>query len=477
VKTDKRRGSLLAILVAGLVLRLAVLWMPGTEDMYPNRMWGAHALRSGLVNVYSLTDQDWLTVLLLRLRGIPAHVRVVNPTDLGPLGPFAGVAAYPPGNILAFEFSVALCKALQGGVLKAGPLLNACLNLPPVLFSLGIALAVGFFMKKELGTMPVGALAIFWLHPALILTSPILGYTDPIFAFLCLVSLILCFRRRYTSCMFLLALACLTKPQGVLIVPAVATVVFSEGRWRALWRYGLRLALFSLLLLLPFILAGRFLGIFAGVLQNMFYPALSAQQLNVWWLVGGVVQASRGVSQGVLPSVITMVSRADFVSWAGFHPLWIALPAFAGFTGVNLYYLYSELRAGNRWALFWSAALEVFGFTMLMMCTHEHHLYAFFVYALPLLALGKESMTRLYWVLSALFGLNVFLFNGFGERYTSPGYWLRTLPGFDLTILIALANIITFAILVSAKRCSFDQMSFPRQGTDANIAVLGSGSG
>jgi hypothetical protein len=124
----------------------------------------------------------------------------------------------------------------------------------------------------------------------------------------------------------------------------------------------------------------------------------------------------------------------------------------------------------------WAAALEVFGFTMLMMCTYEHHLYAFLVYALRLLALGNKSMTRVYWVLLALFGLNLLFFNGFGEPYTSPGFWLRTLPGFDLSILVALANILTFAVILTGKRWWFGRMSSPGQRANANTALLSSGS-
>jgi len=458
VKTDKRRLAFAAALIVGLVLRLALLWMPGTEDMYFFRMWGAQALRSGLVKMYSFTDQDMITLLLLRLRHVPVHARPVNLTDLGPI---AGVPDYPPGNILLLELSAALCKTLQGGVLKAGPLLNACVNLPPVLFSLGILLAVWFFVKNELGTIPVAGLAAFWLHPAIVLTSPILGFQDPIFALLCLLSLILCHRRRYTSSVFLLALACLTKPQGAFVVPVVATALFSEGGWRALWRFGLQLGLFSLVLLLPFIVAGRFLGIFAGVSQQVMYPALSAQQLNIWWLIGGVAEVSRGASTGVVPSVITMISKTDFVIWAGFHPLWIALPAFALFTAVNLYFLYLQLRAGNRWSLFWAAALEVFGYNMLMVYTHEHHLYAFLVYALPLLALGRGRINRLYWSLSVLYGLNVFLFDGLGEDYRGAATWLRTLPGFDLTIPIALANIAIFVSILCARHWLFEGTGLP----------------
>jgi hypothetical protein len=474
--TEKSRAQLLIVLTAGSVFRLALAWMPGTEDMYVNRMWGAYALRSGLVSVYSLSDQDWLTILLLRWQGIHAEINVVNPTDLGPLGPFAGFAAYPPLNILAFESSVGLCKALQGGQLKPGPLLNTCMNLPPILFSLGIVLAVWLFVKRALGVVPMRALAIFWLHPVLILVSPVLGYTDSIFTLFCLASLMLCFRRRYTSSVLFLALACLTKPQSVLVIPVVATVVFAEGRWRALWRYGLRLALFSLVITLPYVFAGRFLGIFAGVLQNAYNPALSAQQLNIWWLLGGLVQASQGASQRVLPDVIVMVSRGDFKSWAGIHPSWIALPAFAIFTSINLHFLLKSLRAGNRWSIFWSAALEVFGFTMLMMCTHEHHLYSFFVYALPLLALGHQSMTRLYWLLSALFGLNIFLFNGFGQGYMQTSLWFRTLPGFDLSYLGALANVAVFGLLVGSRGWSFGRMSLPPHQVEASSMVRSQGS-
>lgn len=459
-----RRYALPLVLLLGLLIRLPLLPLPGTEDMYSFQMWGALALRHGLTNVYTLNDTDVLTGALLAAKGVRIHFRVQHMTDLGPAG---GVPDYPPGNILALELSAALARLLQGEPLHPGPLLNACMNLLPVLFSLATALALLLFLRKEGLPGVLSAVAAFWLNPAIILTSPTLGYTDPIFAFLCLVSLILCFRRRYTSCVFLLALACLTKPQGAFAVPVVATALFAEGRWRSLWRYGLRLAFFGLLLLLPFIVAGRFLGIFAGVSQQAMYPALSAQQLNIWWLVGGVVQVSRGVSQGVLPSVITMVSKADFVSWAGFHPLWIALPAFGTFTGVNLYYLYSELRAGNRWALFWAAALEVYGYTMLSLFVHENHLYAFFVYAAPLLALGSAVPRRLFWGLSAVYGLNLYLFDGFGQGLNGLNHWVRSLPGFDLTLPIALANLATFLLLLRSKEWCFHFLTAGNPATRA----------
>ena len=45
MQDSRTRQKLLLVLVAGFVIRLALLGMPGTEDMDYFRMWGAQALR------------------------------------------------------------------------------------------------------------------------------------------------------------------------------------------------------------------------------------------------------------------------------------------------------------------------------------------------------------------------------------------------------------------------------------------------
>jgi hypothetical protein len=153
-----------------------------------------------------------------------------------------------------------------------------------------------------------------------------------------------------------------------------------------------------------------------------------------------------------------MVNRDEFTSVVGLNPLWIALPAFAIFTALNLYYLHAQLRARNRWAVFWSAALEVFGYNMLMLYTHENHLYAYFVYTLPLLASGNRVLSRLFWALSTTYALNLFLFDGFGLGFEGTAHWLRTLPGFDMTIAVAMANVAIFCMILRSKNWWFDRV-------------------
>ncbi len=445
--------KLLLILVVGLVLRLAFLWMPGTEDMHYFRMWGALALRSGLLNVYTWNDQDTLDAVFLKLHGIEIHPRTTIPTDLGPA---AGVPDYPPGNILFLELSAGLCKLLQGGVLQAGYLLNACLNLWPLLFSLAATLALWMLALHEGSSRAVAAVAGFWLNPVLILTSPVLGYQDPIFAFFGLLALVTFHRKKFALSALFLALSCLTKPQGIFVIPILAAACWAEGRWHMLWQYSSRLLLFLLVPLLPYIAAGRILTPAAAMFRGAIFPALSAQTTNAWWLVGGMTRAISSGSFAPLLGEVPMVPQYEFAEWAGFNPLWLSLAALAAFTGINMYFLVRQLRAGNRAALFWAAALEVYGYTMLALFVHENHLYAFCVYAAPLLALSGRRIVRLYWAVSAIFGLNLLLFDGIGQGLSGWLPALRNFPGFDLSIALALANLTIFILLLRAPKWAYD---------------------
>jgi hypothetical protein len=151
-----------------------------------------------------------------------------------------------------------------------------------------------------------------------------------------------------------------------------------------------------------------------------------------------------------------MVPQGDFRALAGFDPMALSLPALILFTLANLHWLVREIRAGNRHAIFWAAALEVYGYTMLALFVHENHLYAFFIYAAPLVALGHRTAMRLYAALSVLFGLNLYIFDGLGQGIPAANQWLRMTAGFDLSLPLTLLNLGFFWWLVSRKRWGFE---------------------
>ena len=111
MKDSGTRQKLLLVLAAGFAIRLALLGMPGTEDMGYFRIWGAKALRSGILKVYTWKDDETLTGVMMTLRGIPYHPHASSPTDLGPA---LGVPNYHPETFLSSNSpsgSASVCRA------------------------------------------------------------------------------------------------------------------------------------------------------------------------------------------------------------------------------------------------------------------------------------------------------------------------------------------------------------------------------
>jgi len=445
-----RNQQFLVVLFLGLAVRLLLIHLPGTEDMRTNQIWGAWAEERGITRVYVFDDSDYLNKFRLFMRGAPIPVsRVQVQTSLGIMD---HVPDYPPLSLYIFWLASGLAKVMGGGQLQAGALLNVMFNVLPVLCSLGVVLLARRFAREEELAFSTVAVAAFWLNPALILHTPVLGYVDAVFALLGLGSLIGAYRRQFTLSVILLALACMTKPQAVLIIPIVAVVIWAERSGRLLRRTLLMFGLFLLLPFLPFILTGHFLASMRGIVQVAHVGYLSSQQTNLWWIATWIYGAISHGTAGALASQVTMLRVEEPSSLVLSGVRLGALLMWIGFIVLNLWWLRQELERGNRLSIFWAAAVQTYGFTMLSLYPKENHLYAFFVYALPLLFLGRRELGGLYATLSLVFGMNMFLIDGFGRGGEGPGHTLRMLGGFDLTLIIALGNVVVFAWLMTRPR-------------------------
>jgi hypothetical protein len=65
--------------------------------------------------------------------------------------------------------------------------------------------------------------------------------------------------------------------------------------------------------------------------------------------------------------------------------------------------------------------------------------------------LGNRAHARFFWGLSAVYGLNLYLFDGLGQGIRAFNQAVRDVAGFDLTIPLALANVAIFVLLLRAK--------------------------
>jgi len=441
--TNKR---FLILLLVGLGVRILTLPMPGTEDMLTNQIWGARTVEQGITRTYILDDTEYLTKAILFWRHLPYHFP--PPTYQSELGTLDHVPNYPPLSVYTFWLSTWAAKLILGGRLQLGGVLNACFNAVPLLATLGIVIAVWSFLREEGVATPWWVLAAFWLNPVMLLHSPVLGYVDSVFTLLGFCSLWLLYRKRFTGSVIFLALSCLTKPQGVLILPVVLVAVLAEKDWRLFRRASLNLVLCSFVPFLPFIFTGYGLGTLRGTFQVVHVAYLSSNQANLWWIVSWVLPALSGESFAVLLRPVIMRQVGEFQEILHFDAQWTALLLLGVVVGVSLYFLWSELQRGNRLAIFWAAALQVYLFTMLALHPHENHLYPFFVYALPLVVLRKRQFAGTYVALSAVFALNLFLFDGFGRGTEAAAGALRFALGFDLSVALSFVNVLLFLSVV-----------------------------
>jgi hypothetical protein len=358
--------------------------------------------------------------------------------------------------LYAFWLVTWSAKWIGGGRLVAGGLLNSLFNALPVLCSLGIVLWTWQFTRQRGLPASTAGVAAFWLNPALILHTPVLGYVDALAGLLGLGSLILAFHRKFTLSTVLLALACVTKPQSLLIVPVAGLVIAAERNTRLVWRQCLVLSLSALLPFVPFVATGHFLAALRGMTQVGYVGYLSSQHLNLWWLVTWLYESVLQTGPHAFAATVKMLPVEEFPRWFLLDVRVLALLMWSAFLVINLRWLWQELQRGNRMAIFWASALHVYGFTMLSLYPKENHLYTFFVFAFPWLCSGNRKLAGLFAALSVIFGLNIFLFDGFGRGMASAAQFLRSGLGFDLTVLVGLGNLAVFVWLMRRERWMFD---------------------
>ncbi len=189
-------------------MRVAVLKFPGSPDVPIFRTWAYHAATSGPTTVYG-EPGALATEHTLRYEGTSAAVD------------------YPP--VAIYELAVSgLVSRLWSGGYPSPTTLNVTIKVLILFAMIALSALILYAVGRRLGPMMgVAAALALWLNPAVILHGAVLGYVDPLFAVPAIAALVAASEGLGWVAGALLALACLTKPQAVLVAPAIAL---------ALWR-------------------------------------------------------------------------------------------------------------------------------------------------------------------------------------------------------------------------------------------------
>jgi Gpi18-like mannosyltransferase len=272
----------------------------------------------------------------------------------------------------------------------------------------------------------------------------VLGYLDPLAAFPAVGSLIAACAAAPIVAGALLAIACLTKLQAVFMAPVVLLATWNSATGTRLSRMasGVVAAIaVTFVVLLPYLLIDAGRNVFQGVSSLLRHDMLSADAANFWWIVTYVMRASYAVGDMGVWGAWTMTLRILGVStivrlgYANPRP-WATSAVIIAMAWA----LWRARRSRDLSLVSAAAALVVHAYFVLGIAVHENHLY----FALPLLALAAASRPHLrpiHLAVSAVVGLNLFLFFGLGRDFPLPP---RNFTIIDATAILAAANCALF---------------------------------
>ncbi len=356
------------MLAAGLLIRALLMPHVGyTPDIVFWKSWLSYATQYGIANVYSLElpGQTYPPVLLYLL--------------------------WLLGRLYLWIWPAAVDSAW----------LTAFVKIPAVVADLVAAVLLARLARRRSGGIGLrGAAAMMALNPVWIWLSAYWGQVDILHGGLAAAAWFAALSGAAGVSGILLALGVLTKPQGLIILPAAAVVIARRSGARGLGRAVVLGICTTGLICAPFLITGygrRLYEIYAGA--GGVYPMLSVKAFNPWWIVT-VLMGRAHVAP--LPSDATPLAM-------GITPHAIGVALFLAATAWIVWRCSGRLDGPRAWRLL---TLQWLAFFLLPTQVHERYLAPALV-SFAVAAVLDRRATTIYLLLS----LGVFL----NLLYVVPG--------------------------------------------------------
>lgn len=324
---------------------------------------------------------------------------------------------YPPFNIYLFWAFGSLAQSLN---LFGTAFVTYIVKLVPNIFDLLIGVLIYWFARKQLSfKLSLLAAALYVFNPSVIFNAAVWGQFDAIYTLFLLLSLILALKSKPELSAVSFAVAVLTKPQAIALLPLIAFVIIKKSNIKhMLFSAAAFVAtIFAVILPMQWSNPVTFLSnIYFGAYSGYEYTSINA--FNLWGLFG------LWIPDGNL----------FILGWA----------LFAGFSLFTLYVVNKRWGKSDQMLIFFAAFMLFFAFFMLPTRIHERYLFpAISVLALMFVFVKKTRL--LYGVITATFLTNVAYVLYWLNLYSNLGYsYGPNLSGDPVVLAVAVVNVITF---------------------------------
>jgi len=425
-----RQRFYLLFALTSLVAALA-LPLPGSPDMREFRIWTYATATLGPTQVYG-TGNNW------------------GPDPLAvEYGGDGSVVQYPP----LFLYVIAATGRLYQAIFPTfpnTPMLTVFVKAPGVLASIGLVLLILHVVGRRYGEDSGRLAAIaYGANPAVLLYGPFLGYVDAIMALPAVAALVLATDGAAVASGILLAVACLIKPQGIFVAPAIV-LALATGRaasWRQLRNATVACAVTGFIVAWPIVRAGALVNMLFAMRGLANDGMVSGNGANVWWLDSYVIAVIRRAFDSSLLEAVTAqtgILKMSDIMFAGRKVAghgaggFILMPTTWAILGASVLALMWRARRSVDFAVAAAlGALTVHLYFVLVVQVHENHM----ILALPLLAFlvpVDAGYRRLFYLVSAIVFLNMNMFYGLdGDHLASR----NMLGAFDLSVALAAVNL------------------------------------
>jgi hypothetical protein len=418
---SRGEAGLTAALLAGLLMRLWLLPVPGSPDVETWKIWAFEGS----------TDPAGL----YGAGGTPPERRLLEWNGM------SGTTEYPPAALYELAVMGALYRMVDPSF-HDSPTLTQFVKIPGLVADMAFVLAV-LSWRHRLGPAATWIAVAFWLNPAVILNGAALGYLDAQMAVPAALAIVAAAHGSPVLAGVLITLAVLTKAQAVFVAPIVLMAVWGStaGRLNRLGRLAAASVATAAALIAPIVLAGAWPSMVQAIGRLGAHDMLSGNALNIWWIVTWVVRATHALELGwveafTMPVRILGISRFMEVGYPNPKPIGAAIVCAAVAWAV-----WRSRGARPLAILSLVGAWCVYAYAMLNTQVHENHAYL----VIPVLALAAgldARFRRLFWTVSILTALNMYLFYGLGAAWAPV--LNRRWTVVDLSVLLSVANVGVF---------------------------------
>ena len=419
------RRLLVPGLLAGALLRLAVLPTPGTGDVTIWKVWSVAASQD-LTGVYGVG-------------GSPTERRLLRWQNE------EMTVDYPPAALEELAIVGRLYGTTHPGA-EDSRQFNAAVKLPGLLAEVAIVGLILTWGRRRFGMDAAAWTALaWWLNPALVIDGPLLGYLDALMAVPAVLALVCAVAGAAWLSGALLALALLTKAQAIFTAPVILAALVARRHDRP-WRRALLGALggatTSVIVTAPYIARGAWPNVMQALGRLATHDSLSAYGANVWWIVTWVLRVFDVAGEWGWWRAITQDVRILAISRA--VALGVPNPRLVGMAIVGGLCAWGAWRAWRSSSTAHAAALagwSAFAYALFAAQVHENHLYL----AVPFLVVAgglDRRYRRLCWAVSMILSLNLVLFYGFGRDW--PDVVHRSWTVIDASVWLAFGSLAVF---------------------------------